>query len=145
MTRFLTFQLDGEEYGVEILDVHEIIGKLPITRVPLTSDCVRGVINLRGSVIPVIDLKRKFGLRGVDSEACIVVVRVRGIELGLLVDRVSDVVELGETVIQAAPPFLNDLRADYLIGLARIGERVCLLLDIERAVLEDNRLPAHRT
>jgi purine-binding chemotaxis protein CheW len=136
MSRILTFSLAGEEYGVDIRVVHEIISALPITRVPMTPERVRGVINLRGSVIPVIDLKPEFDLPVEEGEFCIVVVRVNGIDVGVVVDRVSDVVELGEDAIQPVPEFGGDRRSECLLGLAHVGQRLCLIIDIERALLD---------
>lgn len=136
MNRVLTFSLAGEEYGVDIRVVHEIISALPITRVPMTPERVRGVINLRGSVIPVIDLKPEFNLPPATGDFCIVVVRVNGIDVGIVVDRVSDVVELAEGAVQPVPEFGGDRRAECLSGIAHVGERLCLLIDIERALLD---------
>ena len=91
--KFLTFFLAGEEYGIAILKVHEIIGMMAITSVPRTPDFIRGVINLRGKVIPIIDLRRKFDMPAQEatSETCIIVVHLQGIETGIVVDRVSEV------------------------------------------------------
>src|SRR3954471_22516164 len=89
--KFLTFFLAGEEYGLEILRVHEIIGMLPITRVPRTPEFIRGVVNLRGKVITIMDLRRKFGMDACADENCIIVVQIKGVQIGVVVDRVSEV------------------------------------------------------
>lgn len=133
--KFLTFFLDEEEYGLEILKVHEIMGMLPITRVPRTPEAVRGVINLRGKVIPIVDLRVRFRMPGEDvAETCIIVVQVRGALIGVVVDRVSDVIAIAADDIEPPPEFGADVDTRYLLGLAKAGERVRLLLDIDRVL-----------
>lgn len=133
--KYLTFYLADEEYGVEILKVHEIIGMLPITRVPRTPAFVRGVINLRGKVIPIIDLRDRFGMPHAGSEEqCIIVVQVHGIQLGVVVDRVSEVRSIGDGEIEPTPSFGVDVSTEYLLGLAKGEGRVRLLLDIDRVL-----------
>jgi purine-binding chemotaxis protein CheW len=133
--KFLTFFLSGEEYGLEILKVHEIMGMLPVTRVPRTPDHVRGVINLRGKVIPIVDLRRKFGMEGDGSEeTCIIVVQVRGLAIGVAVDRVSEVLNIPTADIEPPPAFGTDVDTGYLLGMAKTEGRVRLLLDIERVL-----------
>ena len=113
--KYLTFFLAGEEYGLEILKVSEIIGLQPITRVPRMPEFVRGVINLRGKVIPITDLRMKFGMDAEDSEdSCIIVVQMRGIQTGIVVDRVSEVVAITEADIEDAPSFGAGIRTDGL-------------------------------
>lgn len=133
--KFLTFFLAGEEYGVEILKVHEIIGIMPITRVPCTPAFVRGVINLRGKVIPIVDMRQKFGMPpgGVD-ESCVIVVQVRGIQIGVVVDAVSEVLNIASGEIEATPSFGVEVNTDFLLGLAKTDGKVRLLLDIERVL-----------
>ncbi|HEX7019660.1 MAG TPA: chemotaxis protein CheW [Gemmatimonadaceae bacterium] len=135
--KFLTFFLAGEEYGLEILKVHEIIGMLPITRVPRTPEYVRGVINLRGKVIPIMDLRRKFGMDHGGAESCIIVVQLRGIQIGIVVDAVSEVASIAAADIEPSPTFGADVSTDFLLGLAKSNDRVRLLLDIERALSSD--------
>ena len=133
--KFLTFFLAAEEYGLEILKVHEIIGMLPITRVPRTPHFVRGVINLRGKVIPIIDLRRKFGMESeAAEETCIIVVQVQGIQIGIVVDRVSEVSDIASSEIEDTPSFGADVQTDYLLGIGKSQDRVRLLLDIERVL-----------
>ena len=133
--KFLTFFLAGEEYGLEILKVHEIIGMLPITRVPRTPNFVRGVINLRGKVIPIIDLRRKFGMESeAAEETCIIVVQVQGVRIGIVVDRVSEVSDIASSDIEDTPSFGADVQTDYLLGIGKSQDRVRLLLDIERVL-----------
>jgi purine-binding chemotaxis protein CheW len=137
--KFLTFFLGDEEYGLEILKVQEIIGLMSITRVPRTPDFVRGVINLRGKVIPIIDLRRKFRMEAVDDteETCIIVVQTQGVQFGVVVDRVSEVVDLDDIDIEGAPEFGADIDTDYILGLGKTGSRVRILVDIDRVVSRD--------
>ncbi|WP_396213470.1 chemotaxis protein CheW [Gemmatimonas sp.] len=140
--KYLTFFLAGEEYGLEILKVSEIIGLQPITRVPRMPEFVRGVINLRGKVIPITDLRMKFGMDAEDSEdSCIIVVQMRGIQTGIVVDRVSEVVAIVEADIEDAPSFGAGIRTEFLLGIGKTGGRVKLLLDIDK-VLATNEIAA---
>ena len=134
--KFLTFFLAGEEYGLEILRVREIIGMQPITRVPRTPAAVRGVINLRGKVIPIVDLRRKFGMDGTDDSerTCIIVVQAQGVEFGVVVDRVSEVADVAGQDVEEAPAFGTDVDTEFLLGIAKTENGVKLLLDIERVL-----------
>lgn len=134
--KFLTFFLAGEEYGLEILKVHEIIGLLPITRVPRTPGFIRGVINLRGKVIPIVDLRAKFGMaqQSDAKESCIIVVQVQGVQIGVVVDRVSEVANVSDADIEPPPSFGEDVPTDFLLGLGKANGRVRLLLDIDRVL-----------
>lgn len=134
--KFLTFFLAGEEYGIEILKVHEIIGFYPITRVPHTQECLKGVINLRGKVIPVIDLRSRFGMPAVDStsETCIIVVHKRGVEVGVMVDRVSEVIDIRDGEIEPAPSFGNGVNTEFILGIGTTQQKVRILLDIDRVI-----------
>lgn len=131
--KFLTFFLDTEEYGIEILRVREIIGLMAITRVPKTESYIRGIINLRGKVIPIIDLRAKFLMMSTEStdETCIIVVQAQGHQVGLLVDKVSEVVDIASDNI-VEPPALGDNNAtDYILGIGKGETSVTLLLDID--------------
>ncbi|MBS1792373.1 MAG: chemotaxis protein CheW [Acidobacteria bacterium] len=132
--KFLSFFLKQEEYGIEILKVQEIIGILPITRVPRTPEFVKGVINLRGKIIPVTDLRSKFGMeeREETTETCIIVVQTNGLEIGVIVDKVSEVLDITDKEIEDVPTFGTDVSTDYLLGIGNTNGRVRLLLDIER-------------
>lgn len=134
--KYLTFYLEGEEYGVEILEVHEIIGIMPITRVPRTPPFILGVINLRGKVISIMDLRARFGMRPAEhaAETCIIVVQVGGVQIGLLVDRVSEVLDVPESEIEDAPGFGVEIDTDYILGVAKSSGRVKLLLDMDRVL-----------
>jgi purine-binding chemotaxis protein CheW len=134
--KFLTFFLAGEEYGIEILKVREIIGLMPITRVPNAPPTVCGVINLRGKVIPVMELRLSFGLDTIEAteQTCIIVVQAGGTEFGIVVDRVSEVANVADQDIEDAPSFGEDSNTEYLLGIAKAGGRVKLLLDIDRVL-----------
>ncbi len=134
--KFLTFFLASEEYGLEILKVHEIIGMMPITRVPRTPHFIRGVINLRGKVIPVVDLRLKFAMESKEQteETCVIVVQAQGVQMGIIVDKVSEVLDIGSDDIDDPPHFGAEVRTDYLLGIGKAAERVRLLLDIDRVL-----------
>jgi purine-binding chemotaxis protein CheW len=137
--KFLSFFLKDEEYGIEILKVREIIGMLPITRVPRTPDHVKGVINLRGKIIPVTDLRSKFGMEEMEktAENCTIVVKSGGIEIGVIVDRVSEVVDIASSDIEPIPSFGSDVNTKYLLGIGNTNGRVRLLLDIDFVIAEE--------
>ncbi|MDY6796633.1 MAG: chemotaxis protein CheW [Actinomycetota bacterium] len=130
--KFLTFNLGEEEYGLEILKVREIIGLMHITRVPRMPDFVRGVINLRGKVIPVIDLRLKFGMSANEDteETCIIVVDLDDKLMGALVDRVSEVLDIPDDDISETPDFGVSVDTRFIQGMGRIEERVVMVLDI---------------
>lgn len=134
--KFLTFCLGTEEYGIEILKVREIIGMMPITPVPRTPEYIRGVVNLRGKVIPVVDLRLKFGMPAVaqTEETCVIVVQAGGVEMGTIVDKVSEVTDIASDNIEDTPFFGSDVHTEYILGLGKSAGRVTLLLDIDRAL-----------
>jgi purine-binding chemotaxis protein CheW len=136
--QYLTFRLGGEEYAVGILQVREILRFEEITRVPAAPPSIRGVLNLRGAVVPVVDLALKFGLPEtvVTPRTCIVIVEVEmegeATVMGVLADAVSQVIELGPGDVEPPPSFGTRVRIDFLKGMARQGTRFALLLDIDR-------------
>ena len=134
--KYLTFFLSSEEYGVEILKVQEIIGRMPITPVPLTSKYIRGVINLRGKIHPIMDLKVKFGMEQtiITDETCIIVINTSSLMMGILVDKVSEVVNVTSGDIEDTPSFGADVETEYLLGVGKTGGRIRLLLDIEKVI-----------
>lgn len=134
--KYLTFLLADESYGLEILKVREIIGVMGITPVPKTPDYVKGVINLRGRVIPVVDLRVKFGLEEVEQtdETCIIVVDVNDTQTGILVDTVDEVLDIDDTEIDEAPDFGAAVETDYILGVAKIDTSVKILLNIEEVL-----------
>ena len=135
-SKFLTFFLSQEEYGLEILKVQEIIGVMDITPLPGTPPYLCGVINLRGKVIPVVDLRLKFDMEAVSrtSETCIIVVKVQGMERGIVVDKVSEVANINAAEIEAAPAFGAEISTDYILGIGKSSGRVKLLLDIDKVL-----------
>ncbi len=134
--KYLTFALGKEEYGVEILKVREIIGMMEITSVPRTPHFVKGVVNLRGKVIPVVDLRLKFNMEEADrtEETCIIVVAFRGMEMGVVVDRVSEVLDIDGEQIEDAPAFGVDVDTDFILGMGKANGRVTILLDIAKVL-----------
>ncbi len=134
--KYLTFFLAGEEYGLEILKVREIIGMMPITRVPRTPSFTRGVINLRGKVIPIVDLRLKFGMETKEQteETCIIVVRAGGLDMGVIVDKVSEVLDIPGADIEDTPSFGADVQTDYILGIGKSQGRVRILLDIDKVL-----------
>lgn len=140
--KYLTVVLDQEAYGIAVLKVREIIRLQKITPLPQTPDYLKGVINLRGRVIPVMDLRLKFGLTAAFTErTCIVVVQInprgRNIHTGLIVDAVEEVVHLADKDIQPAPELGSRLDLSALLGMAKVKDQVKMLLDIDRVVADD--------
>jgi purine-binding chemotaxis protein CheW len=134
--KYLTFFLDNEEYGIEILKVQEIIGQMMITPVPGTPRYIRGVINLRGKIIPVMDLKTKFGM-GVTvltERTCIIVVRTERLMMGILVDRLTEVSDIGAQQIEQTPSFGVGIDTGFLLGMGKAGDAVILLLNIDNVL-----------
>ena len=135
--KYLTFSLAEEEYGIGILKVKEIMGVMPITGVPRTPRFVKGVINLRGKVIPIVDLRLKFGLVKAEQtdKTCIIVVEVGRstghIQIGIVVDSVSEVMNIRGDDIEEAPSFGTGLNTDCILGMAKVENRVKILLDID--------------
>jgi purine-binding chemotaxis protein CheW len=134
--KYLTFFLGNEEYGLPILQVQEIVGLLPVTPVPQTPAHVMGVVNLRGKVIPVVDLRTRFGLPRVDAtpETCIVFVEAHGQRVGTVVDRVSEVLAIAPDDLAPPPALGTSVDTTYLRGLAKAAGRVRLLLDVDRVL-----------
>jgi purine-binding chemotaxis protein CheW len=143
--KFLTFFLEDEEYGIEILKVQEIIGMMSVTPVPRTPPFVRGVINLRGKVIPIIDLRLKFAMPAIaeTEETCIIVVRAQDVAMGVVVDKVSEVLDIAAEDIDV-PSFGAAVNTDYILGIGKAASTVKLLLDIDK-VLSTNEVMELRT
>ena len=141
--KYLTFTLANEDYGIGILKVKEIIGMMAVTKVPRCPDFVKGVINLRGKVIPVMDLRMRFGVdaSGYTERTCIVVVEIetesKSIVLGLIVDSVSEVLNIKSEDIEETPEFGTNVGTDYILGMAKTSGRVKILLDIEKVLEAD--------
>jgi len=143
--KYLTFTLADEEYGIGILKIKEIIGMMPITSVPQTPQFVKGVINLRGKVIPVVDLRLRFAMEAIDynERTCIIVVEIGGrgadIVIGIVVDSVSEVLNIKSEDIEDTPTFGTRLNTDYILGMAKMEGKVKILLDID-TVLSQNEI-----
>ncbi len=131
--KFLTFILGSEVYGIEILKVREIIKLMDITAVPRTPDYLKGVINLRGKVIPIVDLRSKFSMPEIEhtQETCIIVAEVNQTSIGIIVDSVSEVSNINSEEIEEAPHLGQDIDTDFILGLGKTKERIVILLDIE--------------
>ena len=138
--KYLTFALGREEYGLEILKVREIIGFMEITAVPRTPSYVKGVINLRGQVISVVDLRSKFGMETAakTEETCIIVVEIkqggRKLSTGIIVDRVSEVLNIAGENIEEPPTFGTAVDTAFILGMGKIGQSVKILLDIDKVL-----------
>jgi purine-binding chemotaxis protein CheW len=138
--KYLTFTLAEEEYGIGILKVKEINGMMAITSVPRTPEFVKGVINLRGKVIPVVDLRVKFGIASIDytDRTCIIVVEIdtddMTIQIGIVVDSVSEVLNIKKEEMEEAPSFGTQVDTAYILGMAKIDSGVKILLDIDRVL-----------
>jgi len=141
--KYLTFILAKEEYGISILKIKEIIGMMPITSIPRTPEFVKGVINLRGKVIPVMDFRLKFGMTEMDysDRTCIIVVEIQGasghILIGCVVDAVSEVLNIRSDDIEDTPDFGAALDASYILGMAKMEGGVKILLDIDQVLSAD--------
>lgn len=139
-SKFLTFKLAKGEYGLEILTVVEIIGLLPFTTVPQTPDYVKGVINLRGKIIPVFDLRLKLGFPETkyDHETCIIVVAVQESLVGAIVDTVSEVIDISENEIEPSPRFGKHIDTKYIMGIGIKESGAKILLDIEKVLSDED-------
>ena len=139
-SKYLTFTLAGEEYGIGILKIKEIIGMIPITSVPRTPEYVKGVINLRGQVIPVVDLRLRFKMEAIEysERTCIIVVEIEGqagtLLTGIVVDSVSEVLNIKAGDIEDTPTFGAKLDTGYIFGMAKMEGRVKILLDIDKII-----------
>jgi purine-binding chemotaxis protein CheW len=141
--KYLTFTLAGEEYGIGILKIKEIIGMMSITSVPQTPSFVKGVINLRGKVIPVVDLRLRFAMDAIDynDRTCIIVVEIGGstdIVIGIVVDSVSEVLNIKSEDIEDTPTFGTSLNTDYILGMAKMEGKVKILLDIDTVLSRED-------
>lgn len=141
--KYLTFCLENEEYGIGILKVKEIIGMMPITSVPRTPEFVKGVVNLRGKVIPVMDLRLKFSMEAIpySDRTCIIVVEIDSqdsmVLIGIVVDAVSEVLNIREDEIEETPTFGSELDTDYILGMAKMEGGVKILLNIDQVLSAD--------
>ena len=136
INKYLTFLLGEEEYGLEILRVREINGLMDITSVPRMPGYVRGVINLRGKVIPVVDMRLKFSMESIEDtkETCIIVVDLDSMFMGIVVDHVSEVLDIAQSNIEDTPAFGVNVDTEFILGMGKIQERVVILLDIKKVL-----------
>ena len=140
--KFLTFLMANEKYGLEILKVREIMGMMDVTSIPTTPAFIRGVINLRGKVIPVVDLRLKFGIEAKEDteRTCIIVVHLRHtaqeMTMGIIVDEVSDVLDIDRDQIEPPPSFGANVRTDFILGMGKVEKKVMTMLDIDRVLTE---------
>jgi len=135
----VTFSLGKEEYGIEITKVQEIIGYQGFTRVPNVPDFIKGVINLRGTVVPVVDLRKKFEMEEKEYTKFTVIIILEALEriMGIIVDAISDVVSLTEQDIQDAPSFTVNVRTDFIKGMGKKGEKLIILLDMDKVLSQE--------
>ncbi len=138
--KFLTFALGDVDYGIEILAVREIIGMMEVTVVPQVPEYVKGVINLRGKVIPVIDLRLKFEMESIEAteQTCIVVVNIEETLIGIIIDRVNEVLDIDQKNIEDAPSFGGTtINSEYILGMGKVGDSLKVLLNITKIVGDD--------
>lgn len=138
--QFVTFALGDETYGVSVLSVQEIIGMVDITHVPSSLQYLKGVINMRGAVIPVIDMRMRFGMekRDYDSNTVIVIVESRARQIGMIVDSVSDVLGIPVDSIHESPQFSSRIDRDFIKSIGRINEDLVIILDVDRIIVLDS-------
>lgn len=133
LLQFVTFTLGNEEYAVDIRKVHEINRMKEITKVPNSPSYVEGVINLRGKVIPVVNLRERFGLegKGNDEHLRIMIMDVRGVTMGLIVDSVSEVLRIPSDIVEPPPPMSTGIGTEFINGIAKLEDRLIILLDMD--------------
>lgn len=141
LIQLVTFSIGEEEFGVDILKVQEIIRTMEITRVPRAPEFVEGVINLRGKVIPIIDLRRRFGLptRDHDQNTRIIVIEISSMVVGFVVDSVSEVLRIPEGTVEPPPPVVSGLESEYISGVGKLEDRLLILLDLDRLLSGDEQ------
>ncbi|HJA79994.1 chemotaxis protein CheW [uncultured Desulfovibrio sp.] len=140
LLQLVTFSIGEEEFGVNILKVQEIIRTMEITKVPRAPDFVEGVINLRGKVIPIIDLRRRFGLapRGHDKNTRIIVIEINNIIVGFVVDAVSEVLRIPASTVEPPPPVVAGVESDYVSGVGKLQDRLLIMLDLDRLLSSED-------
>ena len=131
---FLAFTLGGEEYGINILRVQEIRGYEPVTRIANAPDFIKGVVNLRGTIVPIVDMRIKLGLGAAtyDQLTVVIILNIAGRVVGMVVDSVSDVTTLSAEQVKPAPEISTSFDGDFLIGLGTLGDRMLILVDIDK-------------
>lgn len=141
LMQLVTFSIGEEEFGVDILKVQEIIRMMEITKVPRAPEFVEGVINLRGKVIPIIDLRRRFGLssRGHDKHTRIIVIEINNMIVGFVVDSVSEVLRIPSSTVEPPPPVVSGLESEYISGVGKLEDRLLILLDLDRLLSHEEK------
>ena len=140
LLQLVTFSIGSEEFGVDILKVIEIIRIMEIAKVPKAPAFVEGVINLRGLVIPIIDLRRRFGLenKASDSSTRIIVIEINGMSVGFVVDSVSEVLRIPANTVEPAPAVVAGVDSDYISGVGKLEDRLLILLDLDKLLSADD-------
>lgn len=140
LLQLVTFSIGGEEFGVNILKVQEIIRTMEITKVPRAPEFVEGVINLRGKVIPIIDLRRRFGLapKAHDKNTRIIVIEINNIIVGFVVDAVSEVLRIPASTVEPPPPVVAGVDSDYISGVGQLQDRLLIMLDLDKLLSSDD-------
>lgn len=140
--QFVTFRLGADEFGFNVFAVHEILRYQPVTPVPKAPEFVEGVIDVRGTLVPVVDLRRRFELPNpqIGGETRIVVVDFGGDRLGLIVDAVTEVLRVPATALTDPPPFFRGIAAEFVRGIVRAGERLIVIIDIAQVLSSDERI-----
>jgi purine-binding chemotaxis protein CheW len=138
LLQLVSFEIGSEEFGVDILKVQEIIRTLEVTRVPNAPEYVDGVINLRGKVIPIIDIRRRFGMerKPQDKNTRIIVVELTGRTIGFIVDAVSEVLRIPKSVTEPPPSIVAGINAEYITAVGKLEDRLLILLDLERILFD---------
>lgn len=136
--KYLTFEIDKEIYGIEIKFVTEIVGIQPVTTIPEVPDYIKGIINLRGKIIPVIDMRLKFKKSPMEytDRTCIIVIDIKNVSIGLIVDAVAEVLNIGEENIVPPPSYKSGFHNRFIKGIGKVGNDVKLLLDCEKIISE---------
>lgn len=145
LLQLVTFAISEEEFGIEILRVQEIIRIMPITKVPNSPPAVEGVINLRGRVIPVIDLRKRFGLpaRDYDNQTRIIVIEIHGMIIGFVVDGVSEVLRIKADTVEAPPAVVAGVESEYIKGVGKLDDRLLILLDLDKLFSREEMRQGH--
>lgn len=140
LLQLVTFSISEEEFGVNILKVQEIIRTMEITKVPRAPEFVEGVINLRGKVIPIIDLRRRFNLapKPHDKNTRIIVIEINNIIVGFVVDAVSEVLRIPASTVEPPPPVVAGVDSDYVSGVGKLQERLLIMLDLDKLLSSED-------
>ena len=140
LLQLVTFSISDEEFGVDILKVQEIIRTMEISKVPRSPDFVEGVINLRGKVIPIIDLRRRFGLdhKSHDKNTRIIVIEMTDVIVGFVVDAVSEVLRIPASTVEPPPPVVAGMDSEYISGVGKLEDSLLILLDLDKLLSSDD-------